>query len=116
MEGAHMSLSYVSLICNYTDGLGGAVSGGTVTFTPTSALAGSGSGPGHVVIAAAPITVDLSAHPEPTVSLLATDTSGITPAGWLWIIAPSFPGSGPARTYALASSPSTQYLSDLTPA
>lgn len=109
-----MAASYVNLVCNYIDGTGEPVAEGLVTFTPSAALADTD---GHLIISQAPIVVDLSTDPEPSVHLFATDNASTTPTGWTWLVSPAFPGAPPARHYALPfSGGATQYLSDLTPA
>jgi hypothetical protein len=109
-----VALNYVSLVCNYLDGQGYPVTSGTVTFTPNVVVTDTTD---NVIITQAPVTVNLRLTPSPTMVLLATDNSGLTPSGWAWMIQPLFPGAPPGQLFLLPhSGGATQYLADLMPA
>lgn len=110
-----MALTYVNLVCNYVDGTGNPVKGGTVSFTPNAVLTDVADG--HVIVTQVPVTVDLAQEPEPIVQLLATDSSNISPSGWAWLVQPAFLGAPPGQVIFLpVANGTTQYLSDLVPA
>jgi hypothetical protein len=109
-----VALNYVSLVCNYLDGQGYPVTSGTVTFTPNVVVTDTTS---NVVITQSPVTVNLRLTPSPTMVLLATDNSGLTPSGWAWMIQPLFPGAPPGQLFLLPyTGGAVQYLADLLPA
>jgi len=108
-----VALNFVTLVCNYVDGTGAAVSRGTVTFTPVATLLAAAD---DLVITQSPVIVDLSKNPQPSVSLVATDNADLNPGSWAWLVAPKFPGAPPAQQLLLNfAAGATQQLSDLQP-
>ena len=109
-----MTLNTVTVICNYTDGLGNPVTRGTLRLYPTTEVLDSTTS--HLVITQAPIIINLAVNPTPSVDLIATDSDGLLPPGWGWVFAPVFPGAPAAQQLLVPfADGATQYLSDLLP-
>jgi len=106
-----LSLNYVNLVLDFYDGRGSPVQVGSVICTPNVTVTDSAD---HVIVTQAPIIVRLFGNPTPTVRLVASDNSGLLPAGWGWLIQPEFPGGPAGELYlvSFANGP-TQYLSQL---
>lgn len=106
-----MTINYVSLVCDLTDGSGNPVDAGMITFTPDAVLTDATD---HVVITQAPVTVSLAGNPAPVVQLAATDNVSLSPSGWSWLAQLQFPGAPPRRQFLLPfTGGATQYLSDV---
>lgn len=109
-----MALSYVSLVLDLYDGQGNPVTTGTVTLSPNATVLDASD---HIVVTRKPVVISLFQNPVPTVSLVATDNSGLSPSGWGWLIQPVFPGAPDGQVYELLfASGATQYMSGLLPA
>ena len=108
-----MALNYVQLVLDLADGEGNPLTQGTVILTPTAQSADVAD---HLTVTQQPIVVRLFNNPTPTVRILATDNTSLTPSTWRWQIAGTYAGAPPAATYAISfASGATQYLSQLTP-
>jgi hypothetical protein len=106
-----LALSYVTL----TGTLGAAATGGVAVFTPSGWLADTAD---HILVPPAPQRVTLLAGGVFSVSLLATDNSGLLPAGWTWSV--TFAGiegvAADTFSFLLAyANGTTQDISGLTP-
>ena len=84
-----MPLNYVTLTVDVYDGQGNVPTSGYATFTPSVTLTDTTN---HEIVAQLPIVVSFKASGVPTVKLLATDNSTITPGGWAWQV--TFTGTG----------------------
>jgi hypothetical protein len=94
-----MTLSMVTLTGRYQTPTGGPETG-TVTFTPATTLQSSSS---TIIIQPQPVTATLDGTGSFSVSLLATDATGVTPTGWTYTVSEKL---GPAtaqvgRTYSI---------------
>ena len=109
-----MALNYVTLILDLLDGTGAPVSGGTATLSPNTQTTDTVD---NVIIAQSPIVVPFRATGIPTIKILATDNSNLSPSGWAWnIVFTNVPGSPlPFAFFLPFSGGATQYLSSLTP-
>ena len=106
-----MALNYVQVVLDLYDGEGNPLSAGTVTLTPSEVVTDSTD---HLVLTQQPIVVRLFNNPLPTVRILATDNTSLTPSGWRWQIAGNYPGAAPAAQYPVSfANGVTQYLSQL---
>jgi hypothetical protein len=77
----------VTVICDLYNGDGSInSSGGTIAFTPASVVANAS----NQIQSSTPITTMFTGGSLPSVSLLATDNSGLTPTNWAWAV--SFSG------------------------
>jgi hypothetical protein len=104
-----MALNYVSLVFTEQDA-GNDIGTGSVTIAPTSAVVAAGV----TVVSQVPVVRSLSSGTV-TVSLVATDNTGTTPAGGFWAYTITLPGGQP-QTYLLPySGGATQQFSNLTP-
>jgi hypothetical protein len=106
-----VALEYVFLTCDLYDGTGNPVVIGTVIFTPSSVITDADD---HILITQAPVVVGLLGNPLPVVQLAATDSSGVTPSSWSWLVSFLGAGAGPPRSLLLPSADGErQFLSDL---
>jgi hypothetical protein len=107
-----MALAYVTLSLDLYDGAGNYPSAGTATFTPSAVL----TSPGNGMTGQIPVVASFRGAPV-TVTLLATDNEGITPADWTWGVTFSGVAGAPgAFSFPLAyADGASQDLSSLYP-
>lgn len=108
-----MALNYVTLTGKIQDAQGNP-SGGKVTFTPGGWLTDTTD---QLLVDPVPVTITLTVSGTFSVSLLATDNTAATPAGWTWTAAIS-PSAGPGYSLSFFlpfSGGATQDISALTP-
>jgi hypothetical protein len=106
-----VGLEFVALTCDLFDGTEVPVTAGSVIFTPSSVVADAD---GHALITRTPVVIGLLGNPLPVVRLAATDSSGVTPSSWSWLVTMLGPGAGPPRSLLLlASDGPQQFLSEL---
>jgi hypothetical protein len=103
---------FVQLTLDLYDGAGNYPSSGTATFTPSAVL----TSPGNGMTGQIPVVASFRGTLV-TVSLLATDNEGITPADWTWGVSFSGVAGAPAPfSFPLAyADGSSQSLSSLYP-
>ena len=112
MRGQAVTVNYVTLTCDYFDGAGNLLNGGTATFTPTSELTDATD---HERIPLAPVTVTFKPMGSPTARLLATDNANVLPSGWAWLVTFSGVSGSPAsfQFFLPFSGGASQFLSAL---
>lgn len=109
-----MALQFVDLVLDLYDGSGSPIVEGKVTLYPNVTVLDAAD---HVVLTQAPIVVRLFGNPLPLVQIVATDTAGLQPTGWGWVIQPDFPGAPPGGVFTVAfADGAEQFLSGLLPA
>lgn len=109
-----MGLEFVSLTCDLYDGTEVPVTAGSIIFTPSSAVADVD---GHALVTRTPVVISLLGNPLPVVRLAATDSTGVTPSSWSWLVTMLGPGAGPPRSLLLSFSDGPQqFLSELSSA
>jgi hypothetical protein len=107
-----MTLQYVALTLDLYDGQGNPVITGSAAFTPSAPLTDAGV----EVIGQDPVPAVFHAGRLPQVSLLATDSSGPSPAGWTWGAAFSGQAAPPASfSFFLPANPMTFTATHATP-
>lgn len=104
-----MALNYVSLVFTEQDA-GNSPSAGSVTIAPTSAVVAAGI----TVVSAQPVSRVLGSGTV-SVSLVATDNTGTTPAAGFWAYQITLPGGQPQLYLLPFSGGATQQFSNLTP-
>jgi hypothetical protein len=82
-----MALAYRTVVGTYLNA-DGSPKKGLVKFTPNSNLAVSGTS----VLPISSIEATLDANGAISQSLIKTDSSGVTPSGWKWVIEEKFEG------------------------
>jgi hypothetical protein len=105
-----MALNYVILVFTEQDA-GNSPSAGAVTIAPTSAVVAAG----QTVVSAQPVSRQLGSGTV-SVSLVATDNAGTTPAAGFWAYTITLPGGQPQVYLLPFSGGATQQFSNLTPA
>lgn len=91
-----MTLPMVTLTGHY-ETAGATPISGTVTFTPSTALQSSSN---SMIIQTETVTATLDGTGAFSVTLLATDASGVAPTGWTYQVVEQFTG-GIGRTYSI---------------
>lgn len=106
-------LNYVTLVCDLGDGAGNYLAPGSIaTLAPTAVLTDSTD---HLIAGQAAISVTFRGGP-PSVTLIATDNSNISPSGWAWTITPpASTGIAAFSFYLPYAGGSVQHLSQLSP-
>jgi Pectate lyase superfamily protein len=109
-----VSLNFVTLSGQYTDGSGNPL-GGQLTFVPTAPLTDMTD---MLVLPQSPVTVILNSGGMFAVPLYATDSSNLAPAGWAWQVTVAVGGVAPETwDFFLAyGDGASQNIADLTPA
>src|SRR5438105_2997231 len=103
-----MALNYVSLVIAEQDA-GNDVGTGNVTIAPTSTVVAAG----QTVVSQVPVIRSLSSGTV-TISLVATDNAGTTPAAGFWAYSIQLPGWTAPQTYLLKfSDGASQQFSNL---
>jgi hypothetical protein len=108
-----VALTTVLLSGTYVDGQENPLAG-TVTFTPSVALA---DGTDNKAVRQRPVTATLDGSGAFSLSLLSTDNGSLLPSGWYWTIREAFAGT-PARQWnfnLLHATGASQDISDLEP-
>lgn len=104
-----MSLNYVELLIEQQDA-GQDAGSGAVTITPTWVVTAAGI----TVVSQVPVVRQLSSGTV-TVSLVACDNAGISPASGFWAYSITLPGAQPQLYLVNYSNGSSQRLDSLTP-
>jgi len=92
------ALNFVGVICDLTDGSGNPITAGWAYFYPTEHLISSSA---PALVTQSPLPVDFAPSGSPSVSLMANDNAGITPAGWAWQVI--YQGTGMPAPQQLAA-------------